>query len=432
MINQRKAIVLQDIKLEKEKGLQKVRYEYTAPDEFKKYIKGENYLFLEFPVEDADVEDIPKAVLTIPFVGIISTAAMLLGMEIQVSELDRTFFESLRNIEHIFRRIYCTDEIRIRVLTKSIVECNYVPTNKSSLFFTGGVDATSALVSTISKKPLLLNIWGGDLRLTDEASHKELDEYLQKLTSAMGLEFCFIKTNAREMFDENALGKVCLKVLGRKYSYDWWSSIAHILSMLTAIAPLVYSRKIQVHYIGSSYEISSETFDSNNVEVVNAIKYSSCTFSIVDEDIGRSEKVKRIIQFKKEIKFGENQADIPIELKVCWNRHAGKNCCSCEKCYRTIMNIIVNHGDPNKFGFNVDSLVLRKMRKYLTTKRVNSFFWISIQKEFLKNKEYWESQKDISWILHIKINSWRVYFLRFLEIVASRGMKSRKKTEERI
>lgn len=31
------------------------------------------------------------------------------------------------------------------------------------------------------------------------------------------------------------------------------------------------------------------------------------------------------------------------------------NCCKCEKCYRTMMNILSAHGDPNKFGFRYDT-----------------------------------------------------------------------------
>lgn len=424
MIHQN-SIVLQDIKIEKENGWRKIRYDYTAPDLFKKYIKGENYLFLEFPV--GDTEEIPKAVLMIPFVGVMSTAAMLFGLEIQVPELDRVFFESLKNIEHVFNSIYHTDKIKINVSANSLVDCSYMPKGVKSLFFTGGVDATSALVSTISKKPILLNIWGGDLRLTDDASHKELDSYLYKLTSATGLHYNFIKTNAREMFDENALGEVCLRILERKYVHDWWSSIAHILSMVSSIAPFVYVKKIQTHYIGSSYKTSSETFDSNNVELVDVIKYCSCTFSMIDENLERSEKVKKIIQFRREFKVQKGK-DIPLELKVCWNRSAGKNCCSCEKCYRTIMNIVVNHGNPNDYGFKVDKSLMLNMKKYLLTHKVNSAFWEPIQKEFYNDKEFWAKQEDVSWILHIKFNSIRVYIMRVLGIIVSLVNKKIKET----
>ena len=104
----------------------------------------------------------------------------------------RTVYES--------RPHYHTEKIKIEVSSRKTTPCNYTAGEKNSLFFTGGVDATSALVSTFSKKPLLINIWGGDLRLTDQDSHAELEQYLKRLTQAMGLEFCFVKTNARSMF----------------------------------------------------------------------------------------------------------------------------------------------------------------------------------------------------------------------------------------
>ena len=409
-------IVLQNIKIIRKEGVQKVIYEYTAPEEFKNYIKGENYLFVEFPIQGT--EEVPKSVLTIPFVGIMSTATMLLGIRIRVSELDKTFYKSLTNIEHVFQKIYRTDKIQIKVSVDSIVECNYEVSsnNNRTLFFTGGVDATSALVATYDEKPILLNIWGGDLRLTDEASHIALDQYLNRITAAMSLDYYFIKTNAREMFDENALGIICLKILGRKFTHDWWSSIAHVLSMVATIAPFMYTKKIKTHYIGSSYEATSKVFDANNVELVSAIKYCSCTFVSVDQNTERNEKVKTIINFRRKTE-SKHGIEIPIELKVCWNRDAGINCCACEKCYRTIMNILANHANPNDYGFTVNRNVMLNMKKYLQSHKVNSAFWVPIQAEFRKEKEYWEKQKDISWILHIKINSLKVYIIRGMEII---------------
>lgn len=413
-MNENERIILKNINVEKKKCWWKVRYDYHAPDRFKKYIKGENYLFVEFPAIENEV--IPEGILAIPFVGVMLTATMLMGIEIEVKELDEIFNKNLKNIEYSFQEMYHTRKIKIDVSPRKIVPCNYIADEERSLFFTGGVDATSALISTFSKKPLLINIWGGDLRLTDATSHKELEKYLSALTLEMGLEFCFVKTNAREMFDENALGELCLDVLGRKYNHDWWSSIAHILSMLTTIAPLMYLRKIKEHYIGSSYEVTSKTFDSNNEQLVKVIKYSSSSFHIVDKELDRNEKVKRIIEYEKAISDTGKKVP-PIELKVCWNRQAGKNCCNCEKCYRTIMNIIVNHGNPVDLGFPVDYKVFKNMKEYLSTKKVNKAFWLPIQKEFFKEKAYWETNKNISWIFDIRINSWRVYVNRISEIV---------------
>lgn len=415
MHTRKNGIVLHHIQTEKFENTWKVTYDYSAPEKFMQYVVDkEERLFIEFPVRGND--KIPEAVLAIPFVGIMLTAAMILDVSIYVEEIDKTFYDNLSHMEHIFQSMYHTDKICMKVYTDKTLECNYKPLNRTSLFFTGGVDATSALISTLAQNPLLINIWGGDIRLNDENSQKVLDGYFDKLCSFLGLHYCFIKTNAREYFKENELCGVCLKILGRKYYHDWWASIAHILSMATTIAPFIYANRIQEHYIGSSYEVASNTFDSNNSQVIDAIRYCSCKFSIVDEDIDRNEKVKRIIEYEKG-NFSKRGKYSPFELKVCWFRQSGKNCCSCEKCYRTIMNIIVNHGDPNKLGFVVNHITLENIKKYLLKKKVNSAFWVQIQREFKKEKDYWSNIKEISWILHIKINSFRVYWIRLIEIV---------------
>lgn len=393
----------------------KISYDYTMPNKFNKYIRKQDdhieTLWVEYP---CDLKDVPDAVLIVPFVGIMLTVTSMLNIGIVINELDKTFFKSLKDVEKVFQSIYKTKKIKFNVNCNRLIECNYNCKNKYSVFFTGGVDATSALIEKINYDPLLINIWGGDIRLTDNSSHQELDHYFNKVSKALDLKYVFVKTNAREMFNENKLGEKCLEILGRKYNHDWWSSIAHILSMTSTIAPFVYKKRIKKHYIGSSYEYTSNTFDSNNPLLIDSIKYCSCSFEIVDNILDRNDKVKKIIQFSRAWKKN-NYNRLPLELKVCWNRSEGKNCSNCEKCYRTIMNIILNRGNPNDFGFFVNEQVLNQIREFLLSNKVNSAFWLQIKKEFLKNKDYWKNQKDISWILDIKINSYRVYLYRLLK-----------------
>ena len=113
MSNQSDDIILKNICVEKEKYWWKVRYDYQAPDRFKKYINGENYLFVEFPASEKDI--IPEGILAVPFVGIMLTATMLMGIKIKVRELDETFTKNLKNIETIFQNIYHTEKIKINV-----------------------------------------------------------------------------------------------------------------------------------------------------------------------------------------------------------------------------------------------------------------------------------------------------------------------------
>ena len=404
-------LILNHICLESTEIGTKIVYDYTAPFSIKRYIKSSEPLFVEVP---GDISDVPEEVLTIPFVGIMLTVTMLLDIEIQVPALDRTFYNSISKLETVYQSMYPKSGLRLSVKAKSTRLCHYQSSGKKVLFFTGGVDATSTLTELVEENVELLNIWGGDLRLTDSDSHEELDYYLSTIQAASGLEYHFIKTNAREMFEENALGDVCLKVLGHSNNHGWWASIAHILSMTTTVAPWAYKQQISQHYIGSSYNPKeTATFDSNNKEFVNSIRYSSAVFSIVDEKVGRNEKIGKIIQYKE-------KSGVPIQLKVCWQRQAGVNCSNFEKCYRTIMGILANRGDPNVFGFQVDNLVILKIKEFLSTNVVSTAFWKPIQDAFLSDREYWEDNSQMNWILTIKLNSARVYFLKLKQKLRNR------------
>lgn len=399
-------LTLNQIKLEQTAMGTKVQYDYDAPPSLAQYIRG-GPLFIEFP---GDVRSVPEAILTIPFVGIMLTVTMLLDIEIRVPTLEAVFCDSLRQIEAVFQSMYPKAGIRCKVdaLRSETVEACLPPEiERCSLFFTGGVDATSALAELADRKPLLINIWGGDLRLTDGSSHDELEVYLNKLTSHIGLDYCFIKTNSREMFHENALGLLCEKLLGHGNNHGWWASIAHILSMSAAIAPWLWLRGINTHYIGSSYDPSTTIFDSNNTALIDSLRYCTCRFVSVDPQMNRNEKTAKIIAYRK-------TTNAPIQLKVCWNRTAGVNCSACEKCYRTIMNIIVNRDDPNQYGFVVDRNTIERMKHFLSTNKVSTAFWSPVQKAMQVQRENWKDT-EMSWLLDIKLNAPRVYLYRIAQ-----------------
>lgn len=392
-------ITLNKIELKSTAMGTKVCYDYNISDAMKQYICGNHSLFVEYP---GNLSNVPDAVLAIPFVGVMLTVTMLLDIGIKVPVLDQQFHDSIRNMEQVFQNMYPKAKLQAAVIPGRTEVCTFTPSGKSSLFFTGGVDATSALAELAEEKPVLINIWGGDLRLTDDASHVELEAYLNRLTNHIGTDYCFIKTNAREMFEETKLGHLCEKLLGHRFNHGWWASVAHILSMTATIAPFVWQQQIGMHFIGSSYDGKTKTFDSNNEDLIAAIRYAACDFRMVDSSLGRNEKVGKIIRYR-------NITDAPLQLKVCWQRTAGVNCSACEKCYRTIMNILANRGDPNNYGFSVDADTLKQIQAYLHTNPVSSAFWFPIQHAFLAERDFWESVPEVSWILKARINSPAVY-----------------------
>ena len=396
-------VILEEISLSSTELGTRVDYKYKAPEILQKYIKGEP-LFVEFP---CDMKSVPLSILSIPFVGIMATVTMLLNVEIHVPVLEKSFMDCVAKLGKVYAKMYPDSGLKIDVFADNVVKSKLCSGGGTSnaLFFTGGVDATSALIGLLEKRPTLVNIWGGDLRLTDEDSHRELAQYLDTITEYLDLDYCFIKTNAREMFCEDELGYLTSNHVGKFNEYGWWATIAHSLSMASTVIPWTYKKEIRSIYLGSTHAKKEISYDANNVELLDAISNEICSIRIADGDLVRNDKVTKIVRWKQETKA-------PIQLKVCWRRVAGKNCSSCEKCYRTILNILSNHGDPNEFGFEVDANVLLGIKKYLETHRVGTAFWKPIQDAFLAKKEYWGTKSEISWILDVKLNSMKTILPR--------------------
>ena len=225
---------------------------------------------MEYP-KDCDVSQVPEGLLAVPFVGCMLSVSMLLNMKIEVPELDKTFFNCLPDIKKAYKEMYPYLNLSFNVSAQKITNCQYTIEETKSLFFTGGVDATSALVEVADEHPLLINIWGGDINTRDISSHTELEHYFDKISQALNTSYVFIKSNCREMFNESKVTKLCaLKILPWQ-NHGWWASIAHILSMVSLVAPIAYTHRIGTHYIGSSYDERSKTFDANNNTLLSAV-----------------------------------------------------------------------------------------------------------------------------------------------------------------
>ena len=102
--------------------------------------------------------------------------------------------------------------------------------------------------------------------------------------------------------------------------------------------------------------------------------------------------------------------NVKMNLRVCFSPIKGVNCNHCEKCMRTIMAIKATGYDPNNYGFSVNSSNYAEIHKYLSNNLLyHTAHWEAIRAEFRKNKEKWKRDPDVSWILNIKFNSFKIY-----------------------
>ena len=388
-------IVLKEIKVSDNR----CEYIFKCPEAMSHYIADSSQtLFVEVPTQ-YNLKEVPEALLAVPFVGSVMCVSMLLGYGIKVPELDKTFYECIPDIKNAFKKMFPYAVFCFECNAEKLIDCSYETHSIPSVFFSGGLDATSALIEHVEEKPLMINIYGGDLLLTDTDSHIALEKYFKKLSGQIGNDYVFVKSNCRRFFDERKIEIDCLnKILKPEENHGWWASIAHILSMSSVIAPIEYLTKTGNNYVGSSYSINSTGFDANNVDMVNSIRFASCKFSSVDDLLERDDKVTKVVKYCTANKLN-------VEIKVCWFAKSSENCSHCEKCYRTILEILSNHVDPNDYGFKIDARGYKEMRTFAKYHMVNTAFWGASQKAFLSDREYWAKRKEISWILDIDFNN---------------------------
>ncbi len=371
----------------------RIEYDFICPDAFSQYLVSQT-MYVEYP-QEYDLSTLPTGTLMIPFVGNILTASMFFDYSIEVDELDKTFHECLPEVRRVFKTMYPYLDLHFNVKA-TLTDCSHEALH-SSVFFTGGVDATSALAEVAEQSPMLINIWGGDVQTHDNDTHEALKRYLTDLCQHLNIHHAFIKSNCREMYG-GRMDYVAAARLLPAHNHGWWASFAHILSMLSIIAPLCWQEKISHHYIGSTYDAAGSTFDANNKAMADSIRFGSTRMSIVDDMLTRTQKIGKIIAFSQ-------QHELPIDLKVCWYRTAATNCSRCEKCYRTILDIILNGGDPNALGFSFHDENWATMRDFLNHNHVNEAFWVPIQNVFRSQRDRWSQVPKMAWFLDYELNS---------------------------
>lgn len=154
-------------------------------------------------------------------------------------------------------------------------------------------------------------------------------------------------------------------------------------------------------YIASSncYEDGKIRCASNPI-IDNYVKFMDCVVVHDGFEYNRQKKVNNIIHFCK-----KTRSYIP--LHVCWQSQSGSNCCYCEKCYRTMAELIVEGENPVDYGFENAKRSLKEMEIFIINNKNNYIdslkkHWIYIQKRAKENKKIFrqnEYYKYVKWIL---------------------------------
>lgn len=365
----------------------KIIYDYSMDSHIQKFFDKNHDFYSKYGV---DVSTSPDSIAVIPFLSNMLPIAWFAGFNIEINELDEDFYNAISLVKIEFQKQFPTYQLNGKLKTKKLVK-NSITGNKSAMLFSGGVDAYATYIRIYESTPDLITIHGADIEIEDQSQWNDFTSFVETEKLLEHNQKKYIETNVRKFYTYQV--ELLLKDIG------WWGKVQHGLSLIGSLAPISYLYSYTSIYIASSYTEQINIAWGSTPEIDEKISWASIKVFHNGYDLKRQDKVDLITGFAKD-------TNTQFKLRVCYSENRDEfNCSRCEKCYRTILGIILNGKDPNDYGFEVGSSVYKDMFETLhignASKGLQYFWWELMEKAknsdtvfIFEDKEIENSQLD--------------------------------------
>lgn len=347
----------------------------------------DSYLKVEY---DTDITKVPISILNVVFAVQVLPVAWFYDAELFIECIDKDFYDSIAEFKKGYIEMCPKINFLGKVTVGDVIKSTYKMSGKSALFFSGGVDATSSLVSLVRKKinPTLVTVWGADIALNNTEGWHNKYNHTIKVSKKMNLDYTYIKSNFRTLLNNAFLTKKVMPIIND----GWWHAMHHGIGLIGLIAPYAYVKKIQTSYIASSYTKDEVYVCASDPTIDNYIKFSSCSSVHDGYDLNRQQKIANIVDYLK-------KKCIQLPVIVCWESKGGKNCGHCEKCLRTAAGLIARGVNPGDFGIeNFKSSTMRRFFKWRDIPNPSIPAWSAIKNSLTVDSGISDQNLNISWL----------------------------------
>lgn len=288
------------------------------------------------------VEDVPESIRIIPFLAQVLPASWVCDAEIHVPECDADFFNCLESVKTGYRNMYPMLSFGGKLTADRLVSnTSPEPNGRPLACFSGGVDATSTVLTHLTEKPLLVSLWGSDVPWKDEEGWQPVEELTRHNAQELGLDAVTIRTSFRDLLSQKNLGNRV-----KSSGDNWWHGFQHGLGILGHLAPVAWKTGADTVYIASSYVAGDAVTCASDPTIDNHVRFCGARAVHDGYELCRQQKVRKIVTWTSE-------SGKPVPLHVCWEKRGGDNCCHCEKCWRTMLALYAEGADPRDFGFSL-------------------------------------------------------------------------------
>lgn len=317
---------------------------FSVPDKLRSFFRSDAFWF-----ECPDAGEVPESIAVVPAVANLLPFAWVFDCELRVGSIDKDFYEAVPEIKHGYDDMAVDLVLKGSFFAEQIVDISFVDECGSPLsLFSGGVDAWCTLARHSSENPHLVTVWGADVDCENESGWKMVDEHSASVSRDCGLDYSYVRSNFRSMINYRVLDNSSLMTA---CDYHWWYYLQHGIAIIGLAAPLAYTYKAPRIYIASSNtEMDKPYVCASDPIIDNRFAVAGCHAFHDGYELTRQGKVDVIVR------YAAAEGSPKCGLRVCYHVQSGKNCCRCEKCARTIMEILAADGDPRTFGFNYTPL----------------------------------------------------------------------------
>ncbi|QLH81754.1 hypothetical protein [Halosimplex pelagicum] len=304
---------------------------------------------------DADISDVPPAVASIPALAHVAPVAWANGADVAAPAVDRAFLDALEEVGAALARMYPEfidpGEIRPEAVVDTAEEYPADAFDESGLLFTGGIDSVASYVRHRDEDPTLIGVQGWVVGPEEDDRWRGFRNHVEPFADRRGLDCRYVRSNALSVLDTPML-----QAHYKRYvDGAWYSSVGHGLGLLGLCAPLSHALGLGTVHIAASHTAGFDEPWGSHPEIDDRVRWGHSRGNHDGFELTRQEKIERIAAYVAET--GER-----FPLRTCIHDAAGGNCNDCEKCYRTIVGLVLAGLDPREFGYEADRQTFGEIR----------------------------------------------------------------------
>ena len=164
----------------------KIQYAYEVTGDWKEAFDENNLFWVEY---ECDISKVPLSIAILPFLCNLLPMAWVYDAEICTQVCDKCFYDNIEKVKQGYIDMYPDMAFGGKLTVSKVEEHDIKTGDRVAAFFSGGVDAFNTLVMHEKEKPMLMTVWGADIKLRDQNGWNHVLSHLQQTAQEFRVEY---------------------------------------------------------------------------------------------------------------------------------------------------------------------------------------------------------------------------------------------------